>query len=111
MDVLSRLLNKATEHGIIGGLGTNIIPHGVVCLQYADDTIIFLDKDLEKARNMKWILSCFELMSGTRINYSKSELVSMNLDDQKMQDIFDIFGCPVGLFQLNILVFPFITKS
>lgn len=31
-----------------------------MCLQYADDTILFLDEDTEKVENLKLVLSCFE---------------------------------------------------
>ncbi|KAL5664100.1 hypothetical protein ACJX0J_024208, partial [Zea mays] len=33
---------------------------GLSILQYADDTILFLEHDLDKARNMKLILAAFE---------------------------------------------------
>jgi hypothetical protein len=50
---------------------TEAIPGDVISLQYADDTFFFLDKDLGRARNFKWILACFEQVSGMRINYDK----------------------------------------
>lgn len=53
VDILSRMLDKAVHHGPIRGLGTSIVPQGVVCLQYADDTIIFLDKNPKRAKNLK----------------------------------------------------------
>jgi hypothetical protein len=34
---------------------------GVISLYYANDIILFVDKDEEWARNLKWILTCFEL--------------------------------------------------
>jgi hypothetical protein len=34
----------------------------------------FMEYDLEKARNMKLILSAFEQLSGFKINFYKSEL-------------------------------------
>jgi hypothetical protein len=43
-------------------------------LQYADDTILFLDHDLENALNMKLILCIFQQLSGLKINFHKSEL-------------------------------------
>lgn len=52
---------------------------------------------------LKWILSCFEMMSGMRINYSKSELVPMNLEDHVVANISDIFGCLVGAFPIRCL--------
>ena len=47
------------------------IPGGVISLQYADDTILFVDKDITYVENLKRILTCFELMSGMRVNYLK----------------------------------------
>jgi hypothetical protein len=45
-----------------------VIPHlidgGLLILQYADDTILFMEHDLEKARNLKLILAAFEQLSG-----------------------------------------------
>jgi hypothetical protein len=43
-------------------------------LQYADDTILFLDHDLENALNMKLILCIFQQLSGLKINFHKSAL-------------------------------------
>jgi hypothetical protein len=58
-----------------------VIPHlvddGLSILQYADDTIIFLDHDLEQAKNMKLLLTTFEQLSGLNINFHnfhKSEI-------------------------------------
>lgn len=45
-------------------------------LQYADDTIIFMEHDLAKAVNMKLILCLLEQLSGLKVNFHKSELFS-----------------------------------
>jgi hypothetical protein len=48
----------------------------VVILQYADDTIICLEHNFEKARNMKLLLyTMFEKMSDLKINFNKSEIL------------------------------------
>ena len=47
---------------------------GLSILQYADDTILFLDHDIKQAKNMKHLLSVFEQMSGLKINFHKSEI-------------------------------------
>jgi len=73
--VLTRMFQKAQDHELIKGLGCELIPQGVISLQYADDTILFLSDNVEKARNMKYILACFENISGMRINYTKSHSV------------------------------------
>ena len=55
-----------------------VIPHlvddGLSILQYADDTIIFLDHDLKQTKNMKLLLCAFEQLSGLKINFHKSEI-------------------------------------
>jgi hypothetical protein len=55
------------------------------------------------ARNVKYILTCFELMSGMRINYNKSELVPINIDNQEdINSFVEFLGVLWGLFPLNI---------
>jgi hypothetical protein len=44
------------------------IPGGVISLQYVDDTILFLKDDVSMARLLKWLLTCFEQISGMCIN-------------------------------------------
>jgi hypothetical protein len=51
-----------------------LVDGGLSILQYIDDTIIFLDDDLEGAKNMKLVLCAFEHLSGLKINFHKSEL-------------------------------------
>jgi hypothetical protein len=47
---------------------------GLSILQYADDTIIFIDHDPEQAKNLKLLLCAFEQLSGLKINFHKSEI-------------------------------------
>lgn len=41
-DVFTKMLAKAARQGLISGLLNNVIPGGIVSLQYADDTLLFL---------------------------------------------------------------------
>jgi hypothetical protein len=60
------------------------------------------------AKNLKWIMSCFELMSGMRINYHKGELVPINIEQvEEVNRWAEIFGCPVGAFPIKYLGIPF----
>ena len=106
VDVLTRMFQKAQDHELIKGLGCELIPQGVISLQYADDTILFLSDNVKKARNMKYILACFENISGMRINYTKSEIIPLNLGDQVKLSLVEIFGCPVGPFPIKYLGIP-----
>jgi hypothetical protein len=75
VNCLTGMMIKAQHNGLVIGLISNLIPTGVAVLQYADDTIICLNNDLEKARNVKLLLYFFEIMSGLRINFDKSEVM------------------------------------
>lgn len=44
-DVLTRMLMKGANMGLIRGLGFDFRDGGVISLQYADDTILFSDID------------------------------------------------------------------
>jgi hypothetical protein len=107
VDVLTKMLQKAANDDLIKGLGSELVPDGVINLQYADDTLLLLDKDEAHARNLKCILTCFEMISGMRMNFHKSELVSINMEQESEVQIYaEIFGCPVGGFPIKYLGIP-----
>ena len=58
-DMLAILINRAKVDGQISGVVPHLIDGGLSVLQYADDTILFMDHDLEKAQNMKLPALCF----------------------------------------------------
>jgi hypothetical protein len=60
---------------------------GIISMQYADDTLLFLENNLSSPVNLKWIMACFEHMSGMRINFHKCYLVPINVDDGDAQFI------------------------
>ena len=74
VDMLAVLIGRAKENGQVGGLVPHLVDGGISILQYADDTIIFMEHDLVKARNMKLVLCLFEQLTWLKINFHKSEL-------------------------------------
>ena len=74
-DVLTRMLKKASEQGLIRGLLTDFREGGVISLQYADDTILFSSVEDQHLENLKCCLVLFENLSRMRINYHKNELI------------------------------------
>jgi hypothetical protein len=57
------LINMAKNKGHINGVAPHLVDNGLSILQYADDTIIFLDHDLDRAKNLKLLLCAFEQLS------------------------------------------------
>jgi hypothetical protein len=60
VDMLAILINRAKSEGHINEVVPHLVDDGLSILQYADDTIIFLDRDLEKAKKLKLLLRAFE---------------------------------------------------
>jgi hypothetical protein len=59
VDMLAIMIARAKDDGQVGGLMPHLVEGGVSILQYADDTIPFIEDDLDKAVNMKLILYIF----------------------------------------------------
>ena len=93
------MLSKAADHSLIAGIYPEVSPGGIIYLQYAD--VLFLDNDSTHASNLKIVLTCFEQVSGMRINYSKSELIPINMDDQELADFLSILVCNKGNFPIK----------
>ena len=105
-DCMARMVRKAQNESLIMGLASNIILKGVVLLQYADDTIVCLQNNIDYARNMKLLLYFYEMMSGLKINFSKSEVITIHGDDQLDMLYADLFNCQIGRFPLKYLGVP-----
>ena len=97
VDMLTVLVNRAKQEGQVGGLIPHLVDGGVSILQYADDTIIFMEHDLAKARNMKLVLCLFEQLFGLKINFNKSELFCFGHAKEEQENYKQLFGCELGL--------------
>jgi hypothetical protein len=75
-------------------------------LQYVDDTIIFLDHDLEQAKNLKLLLCAFEQLLGPKINFHKNEIFYYG--EAKEMELFytSLFGCNSGAYPFRYLGIP-----
>ena len=59
-DMLAILNKRAKADNQISGIVPHLVDKGLSVLQYANDMLLFMDHDLEKARNMKLLLCAFE---------------------------------------------------
>jgi hypothetical protein len=48
----------------------------------------------------------FEQISGTRVNFHKSEIITLNIDEAETKSIASFFNCPIGSFPLKYLGVP-----
>jgi hypothetical protein len=53
------------------------VDNGLYILQYEDYTILFMENDIEEAKNMKLLLCAFEQLLGLKIIFHKSDSFAM----------------------------------
>ena len=75
-------------------------------LQFADDTIIFLEATEDAVKNVKKILLCFEFFSGLSVNCGKSCLYSIGVEEEISERFAGIFGCMKGKIPFKYLGLP-----
>ena len=100
------MLSAASEAGHIKGVVPHLIPGGISHLQYADDTLILIQNDDLSISNLKFLLLCFEDMSGLKINFHKSEVFVLDQPRQEQQRIAHLFNCNLGEFPFMYLGLP-----
>jgi hypothetical protein len=105
-DMLAILIARAKEDEQIAGVVPHLVDDGLSILQYADDTLIFMDHDLDKAQNMKLLLCAFEQALGLKINFHKSELLCFGQAQNEVEQYTTLFGCQEGGLPLKYLGIP-----
>jgi hypothetical protein len=80
-------------------------PMMVSHLLFVDDTLIFCGMDCRQLFSTKYVLLCFEAMSGLKINLGKFELVLVG-SVPLVEDLACIFGSRVTAFPMKYLGLP-----
>jgi hypothetical protein len=75
-------------------------------LQYADDTLVLIRGDPEDVQCLKAILDSFALPTGLKINYAKTTVVPIHLDESKADQCISILGCKREAFPQMYLGLP-----
>jgi hypothetical protein len=110
-DALSALLDAAAHAGHLRGVVPHLIQGGVTHLQYANDTILLLDLDDSSIANLKFILIAFEILSGLKINYLKSEVIVMGALPSEQARVAQALNCKEGKFPFTYLGFPMFDRA
>jgi hypothetical protein len=105
-DAMDHILTRARVKGHIRGVVPHLVHGGLTHLQYADGTVVMVDCDKKSIANLKYLLYCFEWMSGLKINYHKSEVLCFGVDDDTETEIANILNCANGKMPMRYLGFP-----
>ena len=75
-------------------------------MQYADDTMIMVEGSDSNIVNLKFLLLCFEEMSGLKINFDKGEVVVLGYSEAEQHRIADNLNCRLASFPISYLGMP-----
>ncbi|KAJ0433988.1 putative RNA-directed DNA polymerase [Helianthus annuus] len=106
MEAFSRLLDRSCSAGNFKGVqlpnGGPVISH----LLYADDALIIGEWSDEIIRMVARILRVFYACSGLKINFQKSNLFGVGVDDGEVSRLASILSCNKGDSPFNYLGIP-----
>lgn len=105
-DGVVAILDRAKEVGHISGVATSVVPNGPTHLQYADDTLIFIQNSDREIMNLKFLLMCFEGMSGMKINFEKSEAFASGGDLESQLRAAHMMNYELGSIPMKYLGMP-----
>ncbi|KAK3222581.1 hypothetical protein Dsin_009606 [Dipteronia sinensis] len=100
------VLNKALGLGLLRGaiLGDDMVH--MTHLQFTDDTMLFLNPNLDCLLATKRILRCFEVASGLKINFHKSCLVKVGKKGGPEDRWAAVFHCKEAKLPITYLGLP-----
>jgi hypothetical protein len=99
-------MTKAANQGKPRGVMTHLLPEGITHIQYADDTVLMVEGDDDSIIHMKFILYCFEWLSGLKINCSQSEAYVFGMIEEAQERISRMLNCQLGELPLKYLGIP-----
>jgi hypothetical protein len=105
-DLLQSVINFTLHNGSLTlplplrcGTGFSIV-------QYADDTLLFLEACPRQLMTLKGLLNTFVASTCLRVDYQKSNIYPINVDQHKMEMLAQTFGCCIGSFPFTYLGLP-----
>ncbi|XP_071740958.1 uncharacterized protein [Rutidosis leptorrhynchoides] len=103
INILTKLaVNRGLYKGVEIGSDNVTISH----LQYADDTIFFGEWSRRNARNLMYLLECFERASDLRVNYHKSQLYGVGVSKAEVESMSTWCKCQPGSLPFVYLGLP-----
>ncbi|GKU86405.1 hypothetical protein SLEP1_g936 [Rubroshorea leprosula] len=100
--LMSSAVEKERYKGVGIGRGDAMVTH----LQFADDTIFFGEATEDNIMVIKCIMRTFELASGLKINYRKSQLIGVGIDQNWSAKMAYQLCCKEGKLPFKYLGIP-----
>jgi hypothetical protein len=104
------LINKATTQNLL----KPPIPQPSAdfpIVQYVDDTLLIFQADATQLFFLKSLLRSFVDSTRLHVNYRKSQILPINVPDDRMKCLAQTFGCSIGSMSFTYLGLPMGTTN
>lgn len=108
VDVLQQMV--ASLNNILGTDLTAKMREPIVVMQYADDTALIAKADISTLISLKLVIRLFTLVSGLKVNFTKSSFVPLNIAQPDVVWIQSVLGCSCTEFPVTYLGMPLTIK-
>jgi hypothetical protein len=75
-------------------------------VQYADDTLLIMRADAQELFFLRALLNSFTEATSLKVNFSKSQMLPINVSSEQLEILARTFGCSVGTLPFTYLGLP-----
>jgi hypothetical protein len=101
MEVITALLNKVVEMGILSPIGRCTAAQRISI--YADDVIIFVKPSVQDLVAIRELLAMFGTASGLHVNYRKTSATLIRAGDLERNLVTELLHCDTTEFPIKYL--------
>jgi len=90
---LSGLVRQALRKEVLRGVKVGRNEIECCLLQFADDTLFLCEDSFSNIFAIKAILRCYEIVSGLKVNFHKSKVAGVNIDEYSLTTYAKTLNC------------------
>lgn len=105
-DLLQSILNKVMMQGLFSPPMHLTSCTNFPIVQYADDTLVLMEADNKQLLCLKALLNTFADATSLKVNYSKSNLIPINLSEERIEMLTRTMNFARGTFPFTYLGLP-----
>jgi hypothetical protein len=95
-DLVQSVINDAKTQGFLNLPVTTSASADFPVVQYADDTLLVMEACPTQLTVMKDLLNTFSQSTGSRVNYSKSIMIPLNISEDRLDLLSNFSNCQKG---------------
>lgn len=111
VEALNQIIEKATSLNLWSDIGFPQSDVKITYLQYADDTLIFCEANIDSLMNIKRMLVLFQLASGLQVNFHKSSLIGINTSSEWLTKAATSLLGKTSIIPFTCLGLPIVGKA